>query len=60
MPAASTGPSVRLLLMLAVPIVIALALLPMFVGLYQTELLIYSFTFAIAALGFNLLLGYTG
>jgi branched-chain amino acid transport system permease protein len=44
----------------AVPVVVVLALLPMFVGLYQTELLIYGFTFAIAALGFNLLLGYTG
>ncbi len=30
------------------------------IGLYQTELLIYGLTFAIAALGFNLLLGYTG
>jgi branched-chain amino acid transport system permease protein len=44
----------------AVPVVVVLALLPIFVGLYQTELLIYGFTFAIAALGFNLLLGYTG
>jgi branched-chain amino acid transport system permease protein len=55
-----TGPSVRLLATFAVPIVVVLALLPKFVSLYQTELLIYSFTFAIAALGFNLLLGYTG
>ncbi len=31
-----------------------------FIDLYQTELLIYGLTFAIAALGFNLLLGYTG
>ena len=31
-----------------------------FVDLYQTQLLIYGLIFAIAALGFNLLLGYTG
>jgi branched-chain amino acid transport system permease protein len=37
-----------------------LALLPFVVDLYQTELLTYGLTFAIAALGFNLLLGYTG
>jgi branched-chain amino acid transport system permease protein len=43
-----------------VPIVIGLAALPWVVDLYQTELLIYGLTFAIAALGFNLLLGYTG
>ena len=60
MPAARTGPSLPLLLAVAVPIVVALALLPRFVDLYQTELLIYGLTFAIAALGFNLLLGYTG
>jgi len=55
-----TGPSLKLLLACAVPIVVALALLPRVIDLYQTELLIYGFTFAIAALGFNLLLGYTG
>ena len=60
MPAARTGPSLPLLLASAVPIVAVLALLPRFVDLYQTELLIYGLTFAIAALGFNLLLGYTG
>jgi branched-chain amino acid transport system permease protein len=61
MPAAArTGPSLPLLLACAVPIVVALALLPPFIGLYQTELLIYGLTFAIAALGFNLLLGSTG
>ena len=48
------------LLAVAVPVVVVLALLPRFVDLYQTELLIYGLTFAIAALGFNLLLGYTG
>ena len=38
----------------------ARAACPRLVDLYQTELLIYGLTFAIAALGFNLLLGYTG
>ena len=57
---ARTGPSLKLLLACAVPIVVVLALLPRLIDLYQTELLIYGFTFAIAALGFNLLLGYTG
>jgi branched-chain amino acid transport system permease protein len=37
-----------------------LALLPCYVGLYQTQLLTYGLIAAIAALGFNLLLGYTG
>src|SRR5207247_10728596 len=37
-----------------------LALLPPFIGLYQTQLLTYGLIAAIAALGFNLLLGYTG
>jgi branched-chain amino acid transport system permease protein len=55
-----TGPSIPILLAVGIPIAAALALLPKFIGLYQTELLIYGFTFAIAALGFNLLLGYTG
>jgi branched-chain amino acid transport system permease protein len=57
---ARTGPSLKLLVACAVPIVVVLALLPRIIDLYQTELLIYGFTFAIAALGFNLLLGYTG
>jgi branched-chain amino acid transport system permease protein len=68
MPAKRTGPSLPLLLAVAAVMVAALALLPSvlglflprFVVLYQTELLIYGMTFAIAALGFNLLLGYTG
>ena len=33
---------------------------PRFTGLYQTQLLTYGLIMAIAALGFNLLLGYTG
>jgi branched-chain amino acid transport system permease protein len=48
------------LLAVALPIVAILLVLPNFIGLYQTELLTYGLTFAIAALGFNLLLGYTG
>jgi branched-chain amino acid transport system permease protein len=44
----------------AVLIAVLFALVPAFADLYQTELLIYGLTFAIAALGFNLLLGYTG
>lgn len=59
-PISRTAPSIPMLLAVGVPIVVVLALLPKFIGLYQTELLIYGFTFAIAALGFNLLLGYTG
>ena len=41
--------------------VLALLLVfPFFAGTYQTQLLMYGLTLAIAALGFNLLLGYTG
>src|SRR5436309_14547332 len=51
----------KLLLFAAAAVVlILLALLPPFIGLYQTQLLIYGLVAAIAALGFNLLLGYTG
>src|SRR6266508_122702 len=60
MPTARTGPSLPLSLAVALPVVVVLALLPRIVDLYQTELLIYGLTFAIAALGFNLLLGYSG
>jgi len=41
-------------------ILLALAVLPSVVAPYQTVLLSYGLIFAIAALGFNLLLGYTG
>ena len=54
------GPSFLRLLAVAVPVIVAMALLPRFVGIYQVELLTYGLAFAIAALGFNLLLGYTG
>ena len=44
---------------LAVPVLIILALVPVVASTYQTQLLTYGLTLAIAALGFNLLLGYT-
>ena len=44
----------------AVVVLIALALVPQVVDLYQTQLLTYGLIAAIAALGFNVLLGYTG
>jgi branched-chain amino acid transport system permease protein len=44
----------------AVPVLIVLAVLPRFVDPYQTVLVTYGLVMAIAALGFNLLLGYTG
>ena len=50
----------RRVLSWAVPAVIALVILPFVVPPYQTVLLSYGLIFAIAALGFNLLLGYTG
>ena len=37
-----------------------LLIFPFLAGTYQTQLLTYGLTLAIAALGFNLLLGYTG
>ncbi|MSO67946.1 MAG: branched-chain amino acid ABC transporter permease [Pseudolabrys sp.] len=44
----------------AAAVLLLLALLPPFIGVYQTQLLTYGLIAAIAALGFNLLLGYTG
>ncbi|HEX9418917.1 MAG TPA: branched-chain amino acid ABC transporter permease, partial [Methylomirabilota bacterium] len=44
----------------AVPILAALVLFPWVVEPYQTTLFSYGLVMAIAALGFNLLLGYTG
>ena len=60
MPFEHNGPSFLRLLAIAVPVIVAMALLPRAVGIYQIELLTYGLAFAIAALGFNLLLGYTG
>ena len=44
----------------ATPIAVVLLFLPFLIAPYQVTLLEYGLIFAIAALGFNLLLGYTG
>src|SRR3954467_8799658 len=49
-----------MLLTAAAVVLVVLALLPLHVGIYQIQLLTYGLIAAIAALGFNLLLGYTG
>ena len=54
------GRSPAKMLRWAVPVAIALLVLPLVVDPYQTMQLTYGLVFAIAALGFNLLLGYTG
>ena len=41
-------------------VLVILALVPLVVGLYQIQLLTYGLIAGIAALGFNILLGYTG
>ncbi len=48
------------LMALAIPIAVLLLLVPSLASSYQTLLLSYGLIMAIAALGFNLLLGYTG
>ena len=58
-PIVSQRPELPLAAVAAV-VLIALALVPQVVDLYQTQLLIYGLIAAIAALGFNVLLGYTG
>ena len=50
----------RRLLAVGIPALVLLIALPFLVPPYQTVLLSYGLVFAIAALGFNLLLGYTG
>jgi len=57
-PAAAASPLRSLAY--AVPVVIILLMLPYVVTPYQTILMSYGLIMAIAALGFNLLLGYTG
>jgi branched-chain amino acid transport system permease protein len=57
---ARTGPSLARLLAIALPILALLLALPRVIDPYQTVLLTYGLIMAIAALGFNLLLGYTG
>jgi branched-chain amino acid transport system permease protein len=47
-------------LLAAIPIAVILFFLPLLIAPYQVMLLAYGLIFAIAALGFNLLLGYTG
>lgn len=58
--ASHTGPSTRLILAVAIPVLVVLVALPGFADVYQVQLLTYGLIYAIAALGFNLLLGYTG
>ena len=60
MASKETGPSTARLLIAALLILAALAAVPYIADIYQTQLLTYGLVFAIAALGFNLLLGYTG
>jgi branched-chain amino acid transport system permease protein len=55
-----TGPSMTLILACTIPILVVLVALPKLVDVYQIQLLTYGLIYAIAALGFNLLLGYTG
>jgi branched-chain amino acid transport system permease protein len=50
---------VRLVALMA-PVVVVLVLVPNVTSPYQTQLFTYGLIYAIAALGFNLLLGYTG
>jgi branched-chain amino acid transport system permease protein len=52
--------SPRALLKIGLPVLVLLLVLPFAAPPYQTVLLSYGLIFAIAALGFNLLLGYTG
>ena len=59
MPAAAAESPLRSLAY-AGPVVIILLMLPYVVTPYQTILMSYGLIMAIAALGFNLLLGYTG
>src|SRR5437868_10916601 len=56
----SIGPSAWRPAVVAIAILLVLAALPSLVDPYQTVLLAYGLVMAIAALGFNLLLGYTG
>ena len=48
------------LFVISLLIALVLGALPFILGTYQTLLLAYGLIFAIAGLGFNLLLGYTG
>jgi len=50
----------RRVLLVAIPVALILFLVPSLLAPYQVTLLSYGLIYAIAALGFNLLLGYTG
>jgi branched-chain amino acid transport system permease protein len=59
--AAPESPRSKLwLFVAAAAVLLLLALLPTFIGVYRMQLLTYGLVAGIAALGFNLLLGYTG
>src|SRR5260370_2042799 len=58
--AAAPGTSIWRITVASAIILLILAILPQLVDPYQTVLLTYGLIMAIAALGFNLLLGYTG
>ena len=58
--AAVTGTSIWRITIGSAIVLVILAILPRVVDPYQTVLLTYGLIMAIAALGFNLLLGYTG
>jgi branched-chain amino acid transport system permease protein len=58
--AAAPGTSIWRTTTISAIILVILAILPQLVDPYQTVLLTYGLIMAIAALGFNLLLGYTG
>src|SRR5262245_46173479 len=60
MATAPTGTSSWRITIVSAIILVILAILPQIVDPYQTVLLTYGLIMAIAALGFNLLLGYTG
>lgn len=60
MAAVTDRPSMQSRLAVASPVVVLLVLLPWILPPYHTILLAYGLAFAVAALGFNLLLGYSG
>ncbi|RZN10412.1 branched-chain amino acid ABC transporter permease [Bradyrhizobium genosp. SA-3] len=60
MTMAATGTSIWRITIDSALVLVILAILPQIVDPYQTVLLTYGLIMAIAALGFNLLLGYTG
>ena len=59
-PAFRPTASIARALRVAVPIAVLLALVPLVLPPYGAILLAYGLVMAIGALGFNLLLGYTG